>query len=378
MQRILVTGATGFTGGHLCERLAMDGHSVRALVRPGRPVGTLLDGGVEPVLGDLRDRASLRRALAGVAVVYHVGALYRPGRSSRADLFAANLNGTRNLLAAAIRAGVDRFVYCSTIGVHGDVRNPPADETAPFAPGDDYQESKAAAERFVGHAMEKGRLPITIFRPAGIYGPRDLRFLKLFKAVQRRRFIMIGKGDVLCHLVYIDDLIDGILLCGTRPEAVGQTYILAGPRYTTLRELVEHLAGVLRVRPAEWSIPFWPVYATAAACEFVCKPLGLNPPLFRRRVDFFRKSRAFDISKARRELGYAPRFDLDDGLRRTADWYMRQGLLKCDRVSPPGRQEPLRQYRGNRWLAGLAPWLPWWQGAVDVTDKACEAAGRIC
>ena len=100
-------------------------------------VGTLLDAGVEPVLGDLRDRASLRRALAGVAVVYHVGALYRPGRSSRADLFAANLNGTRNLLAAAIRAGVDRFVYCSTIGVHGDVRNPPADETAPFAPGDD-------------------------------------------------------------------------------------------------------------------------------------------------------------------------------------------------------------------------------------------------
>ncbi|HOB74137.1 MAG TPA: NAD-dependent epimerase/dehydratase family protein [Phycisphaerae bacterium] len=330
MQRILVTGASGFTGGYLCKRLAAEGHRVKALVRPQRPVDALLSAGVEPVRGDLRDRSSLRNALKGVETVYHIAALYRDGRASRADLFADNLGGTRNLLAASIRADVGRFVHCSTVGVHGDVRHPPANEDAPFAPGDDYQESKAAAEQFVRHALEKGRLPITIFRPSGIYGPGDLRFLKLFKAIQRQRFVMVGAGDVLYHLVHIDDLVDGIILCGTRPEAIGRTYILAGPRYTTLRELIELIAGVLNVRPTMCRVPFWPVYATAAACEFVCKPLGLSPPLFRRRVDFFRKSRAFDISRARSEIGYAPKVELEEGLAQTAEWYMQQGLLKRD------------------------------------------------
>jgi nucleoside-diphosphate-sugar epimerase len=325
--RILVTGATGFTGGHVCERLAEEGYAVRALVRDPARAEWLRDLGVELVRGDLCERASLDRAVEGVETVYHIGALYRPGGASRADMHAANVTGTQSLLEASIQAGVRRFVHCSTVGVHGDIQSPPANEGAPFGPGDDYQISKAEGERIVCRYMREGRLPVVIFRPAGIYGPRDTRFLKLFKAVYRRKFVMIGDGEVLYHFTYISDLVDGILLCGSHPGALGEIYILAGPCDTTLKNLIQSMADVLGVRLRGWRVPFWPVYWASAACEFTCKPLGLDPPLFRRRVDFFRKNRSFDISKACRELGYSPQVDLVEGLRRTADYYRRENLL---------------------------------------------------
>ena len=184
-QRVLVTGATGFTGGHLCERLLADGHSVRALVRdPGRCTD-LREKGVELFTGDLRDAGSLRRSVEGMDTVYHIAALFRPENVSRDDMRAANVFGTQHLLDASIDAGVGRFIHCSTVGVHGDIKDPPANEETPYGPGDYYQESKTEGERIVLRYMQEGRMPITVFRPGGIYGPRDLRFLELLKAVKK-------------------------------------------------------------------------------------------------------------------------------------------------------------------------------------------------
>jgi len=326
-ERVLVTGATGFTGGHLCERLSREGHQVRALVRDQSRCSELSRRGVELVTGDLRDPESLKGATSGIDVVYHIAALFRPENVTRKEMWENNVQGTKNMLDAAVKTGVKRFVHCSTIGVHGDVKNPPANEEAPYAPGDYYQESKTAGEKIALQYLQEGKLPIVIFRPGGIYGPRDLRFLKLIRPIKAGRFIMLGSGEIVYQMIYIDDLIDGILLCGTRDEAVGKVYILTGKEPTTLNELVRVVAEVLGVRPPWLRFPVTPVYLAGFLCELLCKPLGINPPLYRRRVDFFRKTRSFDISKAKKELGFWPKTDLRTGMKLTADWYRGHGHL---------------------------------------------------
>jgi dihydroflavonol-4-reductase len=326
-EKILVTGGTGFTGGHLCERLARTGYAVKALVRNPSRCSSLSLWGVELVAGDLRDLESLERATRGVAVVYHMAALFRPENVSRKEMWETNVQGTRNILEAAIKAGVQRFVHCSTVGVHGEIKNPPGNEETPYGPGDHYQESKTEGERLVLQYRNQGRLPIVIFRPGGIYGPRDLRFLKLIKGIKTKKFVMLGSGEVNYQMIYIDDLIDGILLCGTRKGAVGNTYILTGETAVTLNHLVRVIAEVLGVRPTRLRFPVTPVYVAGFLCELLCKPLGINPPLYRRRVDFFRKTRSFDISKAKRELGFKPKVELKCGIRRTTDWYRENAYL---------------------------------------------------
>ncbi len=326
-ERILVTGATGFTGSHLCDRLVEQGHPVRVLVRRPQQAELWSRMGVEAVVGDLRDASSLVRAASNIDLIYHIAASFRAENVGAAEMWETNVKGTQSLLDAAIQAGVKRFVHCSTVGVHGDIEHPPATERAPYRPGDRYQTSKTDGERLVLTYMHDGRLPIVVFRPGGIYGPRDLRFLKLFKAIQRRQFVMLGKGEVLYQLIYIDDLIDGIMLCGMAPQAAGQVYILTGAAPVTLNQLVETLAGVLGRSLPRWRLPVMPFYVAGALCEWVCKPLGMHPPLYRRRVDFFRKTRSFDIHKARAELGFHPRVDLKTGLRLTAEWYRQEGSL---------------------------------------------------
>jgi len=327
MGRVLVTGATGFTGGALARRLASHNAPVRALVRNSANVAPLTELGIEIVHGDLRDPESLRQAMCGVDVVYHLAAIYRQQRTDPQMFKAVNAVGVQYLLDAAIDAGASRFVHCSSVGVHGHVEQPPAAEDAPFAPSDPYQDSKLEGERIAARYMAEGRLAITIFRPSPIYGPGDLRFLKLFRGIKRGHFPMIGDGRVFYHLVYIDDLVEGIIRCGTADQAIGETFILAGPEYTTLNELLATVAKEVGSRPPWLRIPLAPVYAAAAVCEAVCRPLGVEPPLYRRRVGFFTKSRAFDIAKARRMLGYAPQVSVREGVARTGAWYVEQGLL---------------------------------------------------
>jgi nucleoside-diphosphate-sugar epimerase len=331
-KRVLVTGATGFTGSHLCRRLINDGFSVRALIRNSNRGRELRDRGIETVLGDIRDRQSLARALEGIDSVYHLAAVYRKENVSRQEMFQIHVQGTRTLLDGSIEAGVQRFIHCSTTGVHGDIKDPPANEESPFAPGDSYQQSKAEGERVVLEYIRQKRLPIVVVRPGGIYGCGDLRFLKLFKAINTGRFAMIGSGEVRNQLVYIDDLIDGIVLCATSEKAIGNVYILTGNEPATLNQLAHTIAEVLDVCPTARRIPFAPVYLAGLVCEMICKPLGIDPPLHRRRVKFFSNMRWFDISKAREHLGYQPKIDLRTGIGRTAKWYQEQGFL-CTAVT---------------------------------------------
>lgn len=324
---VLVTGATGFTGGHLARTLASRGHRVRALVRDRERTTDLTEAGIELVVGDLRDSTALARSVDGVDVVYHVAALYRQAGVPAGTSRAVNATAVGEIVEAAARARVRRVVHCSTVGVHGDVERPPANEDAPLRPGDIYQETKLEGEGLAREAAERLGIEVTIVRPSGIYGPGDRRLLKLFRGVARGRWITLGSGQIYYHLTYIDDLVEGFRLCGEHPRAANRTYILAGAGFTTLNELVAIVADVAGVPRPKVHLPVWPFWIAAAACEAACAPFGIDPPIYRRRVDFFTKSRAFDIGRARAEIGYRPEIGLRDGIGRTLEWYRRHGWI---------------------------------------------------
>ena len=326
--RVLVTGATGFTGGHLARALAARGDTVSALVRTEGPAASALaQAGITLVMGDLRDRQALAAAAGGVDVVYHVAAIYRQAGLPDEAYRAVNATAVADVVDAAARGGARRVVHCSTVGVHGDVEHPPANEDAPLKPGDVYQVTKLEGEALAREAGARRGIEVTIARPTGIYGPGDRRLLKLFRGVARRRWVTLGDGEIYYHLTFIDDLVDGLRLCGTHPAAANRSYILAGGEVTTLNALVALVADVAGVPQPKRHLPVWPFWTAGALCEAVCGPLGIEPPIFRRRVDFFTKSRAFDIARATSEIGFAPRVGLREGIRRTLDWYRTEGWL---------------------------------------------------
>jgi nucleoside-diphosphate-sugar epimerase len=324
--RVLVTGATGFTGGHLTRTLAGAGYTVRALVRTPDSAASLKADGVELVKGDLRDPDAVARAVEGVEVVYNIAAIYRQAGVPEQVYRAVNADAVFGLVEQSARAGVRRVVHCSTVGVHGDIQHPPAAEDAPLNPGDVYQRTKLEGERRAAQAAERFGVEVAIARPSGIYGPGDRRLLKLFRTAVRR-FPILGNGEIYYHLTYVDDLVEGFRLCGEHPAAANRTYILAGGEVTTLNTLVATIATAAGVRPQSMHLPVWPFWLAGALCESICVPLRLEPPIYRRRVDFFTKSRAFDITRARTEIGYEPKVPLREGITRTLNWYREHGWL---------------------------------------------------
>jgi nucleoside-diphosphate-sugar epimerase len=326
--KVALTGATGYTGGHLLQALRARGDEVTALVRPGAASEPLRASGAKIVPGDLSDLPALRALVEGADAVMHVAAVYRTAGHPSSYYREVNVEGARRVAEAAAAAGVKRLVHTSTVGVHGDVlAHPPADEDSPMAPGDIYQATKAEGERAARELHGRNGLEVTVVRPGAIYGPGETRLLKLFRAIARRRYAVVGSGRALYHLVYIDDLVQGFLLALDRPEAAGEAFIIAGPRYVSQNELAllvaKHTGGGI----LPFHIPVAPLQIAGALCEAVCVPLGIDPPLHRRRVSFWVKNRAFRIDKARRLLGYDPQVDVEEGIARTAAWYREAGWL---------------------------------------------------
>jgi len=326
MSKILVTGATGFTGGHLCDRLIKDGEQVVAFVRETSNTDHLQKIGVECRVVDIRDPRSVRDNFYDIDRVYHIAAAWRSEHADREEFHRVNVVATQNLLEAAKSADIKMFVHCSTVGVQGDINDPPANEDYRFQPGDHYQETKLEGELLARQYFSNG-LRGAVFRPVGIYGPGDTRFLKLFRPINKGTFVMIGSGKTLYHMTYIEDLVDGIILVGTREEAVGEVFTLGGDKYTTLLELVNAIADALGKPHPRWRVPFYPVFLASIVCDRVCRTLGVEPFLYPRRVEFFYKDRAFDISKAKRLLGYKPKVSLEEGLKKTAEWYREKGMI---------------------------------------------------
>jgi dihydroflavonol-4-reductase len=327
--KVLVTGATGFIGHALTKKLVERGDDVRVLVRDAEKFAGLGLPVDDVTTGDITDADAMERATRDVSTVYAIAGTFREPGLSDNRYREVNVESVRILQEAAKRNGVKRVVHCSTCGIHGSIDGKPAGEEHPVRPVGIYEETKADGERLAFELGAEHGIEVTALRPTPVYGPGDTRLLKLFKIANRRPIMMIGDGTAGYHLVYIDDLTDAFVLAGTSPAAAGEAFLIGGPEIPSLNDILRSLAmmnghadlgKVVR-------IPAKPMLLAGSLCEAMCRPLGLDPPLHRRRVEFFINNRAYDIAKARNLLGYAPKVGYDDGLRRTADWYRGRGLL---------------------------------------------------
>lgn len=328
--KILITGATGFIGSRLTLRCLEDGHSVRVLGQNRNPaearnVGLLEERGAEVVIASVTERESLDRAHEGIEIVFHLAAAQHEANVPDQHFRDVNVEGTRNMLEASVAAGVRRFVHGSSIGVYGWTAKGPVADDSPLEPDNIYGVTKLAGEEVVRSFGD--RIPWVILRISEVYGPGDRRLLKLFRGVQKGKFPMIGKGENLHHLIYIDDLIDGLLKSGEDENAVGKTFVLAGPAAVTTRDMVSAVARELGARPPRWRIPMTPMLLAARATEGILRPLGVQPPLHPRRMNFYRKSFSFSMEEARDAIGFSPRVGLEEGVRATARWYAEENLL---------------------------------------------------
>ncbi len=326
--KILITGGTGFTGKALVKRLLDDGHEVTALdYKEGLKSQELRDWGAKVVIGSVTDEAVVNSCIDGVEVVQHLAAAFRELNVPESHYDDVNIGGTRMMLKAAEAAGVRKFIYCSTCGVHGNVENPPGDETSRIDPADYYQRTKYEAEPLVLEAAARG-LDATILRPAAIYGPGDPeRFQMIFRKVKQGKFPMFGNGKTLYHPLYIDNLVDALVLAMDAGKGKGEAYLIADEEYVEIEDLVRRAAKALGVEVKIPHFPILPVIIAGHLCEKICKPLKIAPPIFPRRVDWYRQNRAFNIAKAKRDLGYDPKVGLDEGLKKTADWYLQENLI---------------------------------------------------
>lgn len=327
--RILVTGATGFTGRVLTRKLAAAGARVVAIVRKSSQRRDLDGLPVEWIEGDVFDPEVVQQATRGVEYIFHVAAAYREAKITDDTYRKVHVDSTKLLAESVVSSDVfKRFVHISTVGVHGHIDDPPADEQYRFSPGDIYQQTKADAEKWItAFAAQKG-LPLTIIRPAAIYGPGDRRLLKLFKMSARRFFPLFGQGKGLYHLIHVEDLTDIFITAALAPRALGEVYIAGNPEPSRLEDIARIIATEIgNSRLSFLRLPAWPLFLLADVCEAVCKPLGIEPPLYRRRVAFFTKDRAFDTRKLQNQLDYTYTYSAESGLRETAGWYRSHGWL---------------------------------------------------
>jgi len=325
---ILVTGATGFLGSALTTELVRQKQNVRILARDEQKARKQFGEAVTIIRGEITDEEQVERAVDGATIIYHlVGKLYHP--SVPAELYQyTHVEGTRILLKACKgQKQLQRIVHCSTTGVLGETGETPAAEDAPFAPTNPYEATKLRGELVALKAYKEDGLPVSVARPGLVYGPGDLHLLGFFKSIKKGMFRVIDGGRALLHPIYIDDMTSGFLLCAERPEAIGQSYNFAGEQPVTIRELSTSIAHSMDCELPKGSIPLW--LANLASDMFSVIPgiKGENAPLTRSRVQFLTRSRVYDISKARSELGFVPIVGLETGMKNTAEWYHKHGYL---------------------------------------------------
>ena len=324
--RCLVTGATGFIGGHLVRALVDRGDRVVCLVRRTSPLDRLATLPVELVYGDLADPAALRQAVDGVTRVYHVAGLIQARRPD--DFHRVNVEGTARLLEACRSTGapLGRFVLVSSLAACGpSAAGRPWSEDDPTQPLTAYGRSKLAAEGVARSYADQ--VPLTIVRPPVVYGPGDRQTLPFFRLINRGLRPIVG-GDARLSLIHVTDLVSGLLRAGDCPAAVGRTYFLAHDETATVEEITALIADALDRRTVSFRIPYRLTRLAAGATELVGR-LSRRPPVFDRAkaLEMYQPGWCCRSARARRDLGFTPRFSLAEGLRQTALWYRDHGWL---------------------------------------------------
>ncbi|HLL04211.1 MAG TPA: NAD-dependent epimerase/dehydratase family protein [Myxococcaceae bacterium] len=322
----LLTGGNGFLGTWLARALVARGDSVACLLRPSSDVSGLKGLPYSRVDGDVTDAASLDRAVAGRDVVFHLAGIRRA--ATRDEFMRVNAEGTRNVCEALVRAGGKaRLVLCGSLAACGpsSLTRPHVEED-PLHPTEWYGESKAEAERIV--LAYADRLPVTVARPPRIIGPGDHENLTFFKVMKRGIRLEIGGGPRPLTVADVEDVVDLLLLLATRPEALGQAFFVAGERHITLEELQDIGARELGVTPRTLTLPPVVLRGLAATADVITQATGRKLPLNRKLArQLLAPAWTCSGAKAERLLGFRPRREVVDSIRRSARWYQEQGWL---------------------------------------------------
>lgn len=270
--------------------------------------------------------------MAEVNYIFHMVTPFREAKSPDIGYHNVHVLSTQLLAKAALnQPDFRRFVHVSTIGVHGHIEHPPGDENSPMKPGDMYQQTKLEGEIWIREFAEHSGLPVTVVRPAGIYGPGEKRLLKIYRWVAKKRVPVLGNGSNLLHFVHVDDLTDCFILTAIHPQAVGEVFICGSEAAMTFKQMVNLVGDYYGVTPKFLQFPRVPIFALGDVLEFICRPLGIEPPIYRRRLAFYTKDRSFSTAKMQNLLGFSPAHSDQEGLQELAQWYLDQGWISLEK-----------------------------------------------
>jgi len=319
MSKVLVTGATGFIGFHLCERLLEEGYEVFGLVRDHRKD---LPQGVKPILGDLEGKCP---HLEGFDCVFHLAALTKAVREE--DYFRVNEKGTELLIERLLEGGFSgKFIFLSSLSAQGPTtKNRPLTEDDPPRPVSPYGLSKLKAEEAI--RRYSSFFKVIILRPSIVYGPRDKYMLHFFKLIQWR-FLPLLRDEQWLSMCYVEDLVEALLLCLKRELKSGEVFLISDGQIYSLHQLADMIASILKVKYIKLKIPLMIAKGIALVCEAIGRIKGKGMPFNLNKLnESLQEAWICDISKAKKVLGYEPKYDLKAGLSLTINWYKAQGWL---------------------------------------------------
>jgi nucleoside-diphosphate-sugar epimerase len=321
---VLITGGGGFIGSHLVESQLAQGNRVRTIDLHFEKLSSVNHKSLELIEGDITNTDLIKEITNEIDVVYHLASAHLDVSLPNEHYQRVNVDATLNLVETAHNNGVIRFVHCSSVGVIGDVLQPPADETTECHPNNIYEQTKLEGERAILDYGQKKGFCVVVARPAWVYGPRCPRTEKLLRTIGKGRFIIFGTGDNLRHPVYISDAVRGLELIAQKEEICGQIYIVAGENPVSINELVNIISAEVGRNTSFIKLPANAGILMSALMDKVFIPFGKQPPFSRRSMDFFLKNNAYNISKAKLELDYYPQVDLVTGIKKTIEWNKRR------------------------------------------------------
>lgn len=319
--KIFISGASGFVGGHLAERLVQEGHEIKTLVRPSSDCSLLKRLGIDITVGDITEYDSVKKAVKDCEIIYHTAV----AKSGYQQCYEVNVRGTENIMLAALELGVRHVVNCSSTRVFGIQQNPLAAESETFKPKGIYAITKFKSEKIVLKYVEKYQLSAATARITRTIGPRNLRMLKLFKDTLNNKVTIVGSGKVYIQTTYIDDTIDGLILCGQK-QVAGQNYTIGTDEYQTLENLITTITEIAGVKCIPKKLPATPFKFASTIGHFICDFFDREPEILN-KIDYFLKNQMYDISKTKNQLGYCPKVSMHESIERTLSWYRENKYL---------------------------------------------------
>jgi len=328
---ILVTGGTGFIGSHLVDTLVSNGEDVRMLVRKASKVEKFKNLGVDFVFGDITDKDTLKGIAEDVDIVYHLAAMVHASAISDAayqKFREVNVNGSKNLAEECSNHPISKFIHFSSTAAMGLIEKHIIDESTLCRPSTPYQKSKYDSEKMILNYWRTRNLPVVIIRSSMVYGPggESSEFLKICRIIKKGLFPQIGKGKNLTPIVCVDDVVRAAILAAERGIS-GETYLITSEKSYELSVIAKLIADQLGVKRVNYRMPVHIAMTGAFIIELLARIFNFSPIITRQNIKSTIADRVFSIDKARRELGYEPKVSLEDGIKRTTDWYIENNIL---------------------------------------------------